>query len=188
MKYFIESGQLDMRNTLIQRNCFSAMSLVHSQMPDKRYKRKDGKRCSRCWRNKLKHGSGSKEGKQWLKSQSIDVGFVVGRSKRSKGREDLYRNGTYAKEQNIRANYMRTLSKLITTSTRAEDVLETSLALESHVRHDGELKDKLPEGITPKGVRLLCQVMAEGIKIDDPLRPLSVRARHKYWKERYLRT
>ena len=26
-------------------------------MPDKRYKRKESKRCSRCWRNKLKHGN-----------------------------------------------------------------------------------------------------------------------------------
>ncbi len=26
-------------------------------MADKRYKRKDGKRCARCWRNKLKHGN-----------------------------------------------------------------------------------------------------------------------------------
>lgn len=32
-------------------------------MPDKRYKRKDGKRCARCWRNKLKHGNKNKKPK-----------------------------------------------------------------------------------------------------------------------------
>ena len=32
-------------------------------MPDKRYKRKDGKRCLRCWRNRLKHGNKLKKQK-----------------------------------------------------------------------------------------------------------------------------
>ena len=59
-------------------------------MPEKRYKRGDGKRCLRCWRNRIKHGNK-------LKKKKIKV---------------VPRKGFYWKNDN--PNYVRVGKKIMT--------------------------------------------------------------------------
>jgi len=75
-------------------------------MPEKRYKRGDGKRCLRCWRNRLKHGNKNKkkkikvvkrEGFYWKNDNPKYVRVVGGK---------IMTNNEYRKSEFRRTDYV----------------------------------------------------------------------------------